>query len=199
MNHRQPSHLSAGARRALHGLSLLLLPALAPEGVQAGPQSGRTPGHRAPEPPPTPYLAVVGAPPLRFAEPAPPPDLTTRPPAAAPPRPALTQTEEVVATENLAAAKSVAEAAPAAATPDSITDTQTVVQDTPPPSPNKVPPAILPDDNRPPVRAEDFLPFFQIPGSSRRASDVMLVTPVPNGAPAPAPLPPSSATYNQSK
>ena len=29
-----------------------------------------------------------------------------------------------------------------------------------------VPPAILPDDTRPHVRAEDFLPFFQIPGAA---------------------------------
>lgn len=168
--------------------------------MQAGPHRGRTaPGPRAPEPTPTPYLAVVGAPPLRFAEPAPPPDLTTRPPAAAPPRPALTPTEETVAAENITAAKSVAEGAPATTPPTPLAETAPTAADTPLPAPTKVPPAILPDDNRPPVRAEDFLPFFQIPGSSRRASDVMLVAPVPPGAPTPAPLPPSSATYNQSK
>ena len=50
----------------------------------------------------------------------------------------------------------------------------------PPISAKPIPPAILPDDTRPRVRAEDFLPYFRIPG-----------------VPVPAQLPPSSATYTQ--
>lgn len=196
MNHREPTHLSAGARRALHCLSLLLLPALAPGGGDPGLRDRRPPpGGRPPEPKPTPYLVVIGAPALRFAEAVPPPDLTTRPGAAAPPHPASTPAEEAVATENIAAAQSIAEAArEAAATP--VTEALAPVKETPPPV--KTPPAILPDDARPPVRAEDFLPFFQVPGSARRPEDIMLIAPVPM-APAAAPLPPSSATYIQSK
>jgi hypothetical protein len=44
----------------------------------------------------------------------------------------------------------------------------------------------LPDDLRQPTRPEDFLPYFQLPGPG-----------VNPGVPAPAPLPPSSATYTQ--
>ena len=57
-------------------------------------------------------------------------------------------------------------------------------RDTGPPKPapavaqpsKPAPAAILPDDTRPVIRAEDFLPYFQVPGA----------------------LPPSSATYTQS-
>lgn len=63
-------------------------------------------------------------------------------------------------------------------------------------SPAKTPAAILPDDTRPKVRAEDFLPFFQFPGNTPANGDVTVVAPVPN-APTAAPLPASSATYRQ--
>jgi hypothetical protein len=56
----------------------------------------------------------------------------------------------------------------------------------------------LPDDTRPTIRPEDFLPYFQIPGSARHPADVTLLVPVPSAAPAPASLTPSSATYTQS-
>ncbi|WP_415908155.1 hypothetical protein [Oleiharenicola sp. Vm1] len=61
----------------------------------------------------------------------------------------------------------------------------------------KPPATILPDDTRPKVRAEDFLPFFQFPGSAPANGDVTVVAPVPNAAPGAAPLPASSATYRQ--
>jgi hypothetical protein len=63
--------------------------------------------------------------------------------------------------------------------------------------PGKTPPPILPDDTRPKVRAEDFLPFFQFPGSASANGDVTVVAPVPSSAPTAAPLPASSATYRQ--
>jgi len=59
--------------------------------------------------------------------------------------------------------------------------------------PGPPPPAILPDDTRPKVRAEDFLPFFQFPGSGANPSDVT-VAPAPTE---PGKLPPSTATYRQ--
>jgi hypothetical protein len=191
MNHREPPHLRVGARRALHMLSLLLLPALAPKGADALPR-----GHRPLERgnPPTPYLPALGVPTLRFQEATPPPDLVTRPPAAAPPQPALSTTENSVAADNAAA---VARSVPAAqeAEPTHPTAAKTTPKDTGTPPP----PAILPDDGRPAIRPEDFLPYFQIPGTARHAGDVNLLVPVPGSAPAPAPLPPSSATYNLTK
>ena len=62
---------------------------------------------------------------------------------------------------------------------------QAPAADTPPESTHG-PLPILPDDLRQPTRPEDFLPYFQLPGPG-----------VNPGVPAPAPLPPSSATYTQ--
>ncbi len=203
MNYREPPHLPAGVRRALHCLSLLLLPALAPEGVRALPHSG-TPGGRLDlrNANVTPYLPNLGAPPLRIQDASPPPDLVTRPAAAAPPTPALTPTETSVALENAAAARSTAvtteeriEPAPPPEQPEAPAAQAPV----PAPAPEKTPPPILPDNARPTVRPEDFLPYFQIPGSSHRSPDVTLLVPAAPTAPAPAAtLPPSSATYTQS-
>ncbi len=200
MNHREPPHLPAAARRALHCLSLLLLPALAPKGADALPQArpGRE-GAPPQAPKPVSYLSVVGAPPLRFEEALPPPDLTTRPAAAAPPQPALTATENSVAAENSAAARSIVASTPATPTltAGSATETKPAAKEEPVAA--KPPAAILPDDARPVVKPEDFLPFFQIPGSAAKPGDVTLVAPVSATAPAPAAsIPPSSATYTQS-
>jgi len=140
-----------------------------------------------------PYLPIVGAPPLRFQEVTPPADLVTRPAAAAPPVPALSLTESSVALANAAAAHSAAMATRAPEeTPAATVKPESKVTEAPA-APAKGAPAILPDDARPQVHPEDFLPYFQIPGATRQPGDV---TPV---APAPAPLPPSSATYTQSK
>lgn len=204
MNHREPPHLSAGTRRALHCLSLLLLPAMAPEGAHALPRSNPHGAGHDRRTDPQPYLPVTGAPPLRFQEATPPPDLVTRPAAAAPPTPALTPTETSVALANAAAARSatltdanadVTPPQPAADTPPASSATPTPAL-TPPP---KTPSAILPDNVGPAVRPEDFLPYFQIPGSAQAAGDVTVFTPAPKAPPAPAPLPPSSATYRQTK
>jgi hypothetical protein len=195
MNHREPPHLPAGVRRALHCLSLLLLPAMAPDGVHAIARSRPTQGG-ALGAGSTPYLPVAGSPPLRFQEAAPPPDLTTRPAAAAPPTPALTPTESSVAQANADASRSTTIAEPAQSQPAAPTAEKAPAKDAPLPR-AKTPPPILPDDARPAVRPEDFLPYFQIPGSAQNPSDVTLLVPAPRSAPAPAPLPPSSATYTQ--
>ncbi len=199
MNHRAHTHLRVGVRRALHCLTLMLLPAATPKNLPALTHSGATAG-----PPntfgPEPYLPALGAPALRFQLAAPPPDLTTRPAASAPPVPALSPTEATVVQANLAAAHSSA--------PEPITPTppgQTVAVQTPSPAPvapttptKPAPPPILPDDTRHSVRPEDFLPYFQMPGSARLPNDINLIVPAGPSAPAPAPLPPSTATYTQS-
>jgi hypothetical protein len=47
-----------------------------------------------------------------------------------------------------------------------------------------------------PIMVDDFLPYFQLPGSTQ-AGDASAV-PAPRSAPGPAPLPASSAVYQQS-
>ena len=201
MNLREPPHLPGGVRRALHCLTALLLQALAPDVAIALPRirpPGSGPDLRNAEP--LPYLPRLNAPPLRFQEATPPPDLVTRPPAAAPPTPALSLTETSVAQANAAAAHTTGAGPPAG-------DTSTKPDSGPPPNPApaaspaqppaKPPVSILPDSVRPTVRPEDFLPYFQIPGSVRAPADVTLGVPAAPSAPAPATLPPSSATYRQ--
>ncbi len=202
MNQCDQPPMPARVRKALHCLSLVLLPALAPEGVHALPRARmpRASAHWQPAEP-IPYLRATGAPPLRFQEAAPPPDLASRPPGAAPPVPALTPTESTVALENAAAAAAlsppgpvpVAASEPAANAPGAAAAPS-------PALPAKSPPPILPDDVRPTVRPEDFLPFFQIPGSARRPAEVSVIAPanVANPAPNAPAIPPSSATYTQS-
>jgi hypothetical protein len=50
---------------------------------------------------------------------------------------------------------------------------------------------IIPDTVRPQVQAEDFLPFFLIPGTTSKPDGQ-----VP-AAPQPGQMPPSTATYTQ--
>ena len=201
MNHRESPPLSAGARRALRCLSLLLVPALAPETAPAMPRSrhafrqgvGEHGGDSLP------YLAMVGAPPLRFEKSAPPPDLVMRPAAAAPPVPSLTLTESSVALANAAAARSTA-ATTRGEDEAPVTELPAIAAVAPPPPPKPTPRAIIPDDTRPKVRPEDFLPYFQIPGSARSANEVNVIMPANAFTPPPpATLPPSTATYTQSK
>ena len=195
MNHREPPLLPAGARRALRYLSLLLLPALAPKSAHSLPHSRPVPGAPANlgGDEPAPYLPLLGALPLRFQSAPPPPDLTTRPAAAAPPVPAPSPTESSVAQANAAAVQ------PAAATKRVADETPLAdlkPRETPPPA-KPVPPPILPDDARQAIRPEDFLPYFQIPGSAKQPGDVNVIVPAALAAPAPAPLPPSSVIYTQ--
>jgi hypothetical protein len=71
----------------------------------------------------------------------------------------------------------------------------------PAPNPAKAPPpAIIPDDARPSVRPEDFLPYFQLPGAGK-PGDVNLLVPASalRGDTGSLPVQPSSATYTQSK
>lgn len=170
-------------------LTAFLLPAIGPGVFYGQPRAGRTdkPSVAVLRRIQLPYLPVCGAPPLRFERPAPPPDVATDPPAAAPPIPSLDPTETLVATANSAAMQPVEPApAPAAvAEPDATEPAKTA------------PRPILPDDTRPAVRAEDFLPFFRVPGAGRNPAGASIVVPgVPAAPPGPA-NPPSSATYTQ--
>jgi hypothetical protein len=189
MNHRESPHVSAGTRKALRCLSLLLVPALALEEGRAGPRL-RNAMRSCAEP--APYLPILGAQPLRIEEAPPPPDLTSRPAAGAPPVPALSPTESAVAAANADAAHPVTSTTgetttPAADATDKATDVAHVIA--PPPAAPKTPPPILPDTTHPTVRPEDFLPYFQIPGTGHSAPD----------APVPGTIPQSSATYIQSR
>jgi hypothetical protein len=164
-------------------LSLLMLQhALAPSIADAHARS-RLPVSPGDNPASLPYLKVTGALPLRFEEPAPPPpDLSSRPAAGAPPQPPFALTAEAVP----AAIMPVEVAQPK---PDVIAPAAVLP---PPTKPADITPSILPDDTRVSTRAEDFLPFFQFPGSGN--GDVTLTPPRPAQ---PGQLPPSSATYQQ--
>ncbi|HEY0967498.1 MAG TPA: hypothetical protein VGD88_08920 [Opitutaceae bacterium] len=198
--------MSLRLRQASHCLALLLLPALAPGFSRAMPRPRVNPGPDAAVQPrhlPQPYLRVVGAPPLRFAADAPPPDLVTRPPAAGTP-PGLADNHE---TEPAPSLGNLDNSAPETASTTEVVDAMPVpsvqpadvapasrMPSTPAPS---GPAPILPDDTRPSLRPEDFLPFFQLPGTSGVSADVTVIAPVPRQAPAPPAQPPSSATYRQ--
>lgn len=184
MNHREPPHLLADTRKASHCLALLLLSAMAP--------------HRAPALPrvaePTPYLPAMGAPPLRFRPPFPPSDSALHLSAAAP-KPAIAPHEALIDPAQTAAPQ----ASPVSATEENHSTTASTDKpsDSNASTPARPPLPILPDTARPAIRPEDFLPYFQIPGSARHADDVTLLVPAPKAAPAPATIPPSSATYTQ--
>lgn len=201
MNHREQTHLRRGVRRTLHSLSLLLLPIVAPKTVSAltlprarADRSAESGEDRAQQP----YLPVIGTLALRFQAAPPPPDLTSRPAAAAPPVPALSPTETAVAQANLAAANPGAPVVPAAPPrPELPPETAKLAAATVAPA-RPAPPPILPDDSQPSVRPEDFLPYFQVPGSSRQPGDVNVIAPAYRGATGSIPAPPSSATYTQS-
>jgi hypothetical protein len=138
-----------------------------------------------------PYLRVAAAPTLRFAEAPPPPDLTTHQPAGAPPK---LEASAAPATEPTADRPAVAKAESISAdvTVSPVKNTVQVTGEVAKPEKEKpsgpAPAPILPDDTRPRVRPEDFLPYFTFPGSSTLDAPT---------APAPGRQPPSSATYRQ--
>ncbi|HVU33144.1 MAG TPA: hypothetical protein VHE61_06895 [Opitutaceae bacterium] len=193
MKDREPPYSPAGLRRALRCLSLLLLPALTLDEGYAGP---RMPSAFRPSAEAAPYLPVLGSPSLRFQEALPPPDLATRPAAGAPPVAALSPAESSVAVANATAARSTVapeESAAPAGKPPSSAPKPAVVATRPA---EKTPAPILPDTARPVVHPEDFLPFFEIPGTRRPNGDLIVVPTVPV-PPTPGTLPPSTATYTQ--
>jgi hypothetical protein len=157
----------------LSGLAVLFLPAWAIKSTPSPslPSPGTLPEDRRGMP----YLRVIGPTPLRFEDaPIPPPDLVTRPVAGGPPQPA-------------------APVAPAAGTPPPPSPAAGQNQASPP-APGQLsatpPVPILPDETRPKVQPEDFLPFFQFPAAP---GDVIAPAATnPSDRP-----PPSSASYRK--
>lgn len=183
MNQRVPTPVSVGARRRwlflyllLPGLTDTAHPTIAKRSDKEAAANGRT----------RPYLSLACAPPLRFQDVVPPPDLSTRPPAGDPPKPDEPAAEDVIPPKQ-PEDEVVSAAAPAPASIPSPAKPTAAAGEPPPPPP------ILPDDARNRAKPEDFLPFFQYPGSEA-GPDGLLVPPLP---PIPGTVPPSTATYHQ--
>ena len=135
---------------------------------------------RPPEAEEIPYLASAGAPPLRFrAMAAPLPPIVALAPVAEPPPPEKAAAAPIPARP--------AAAVPPAARPAAPPPPAAAPREKPP---QRAPSPVLSDDTRAPVRSEDFLPYFQLPGTPGQPEDVRV-------PPVPATLPPSSATYLQ--
>jgi hypothetical protein len=134
-----------------------------------------------------PYLAIVGAPGLRFAEriSAPanwsPPPHSNQPPQPTKEEPAKPDSETSAPSESKAHTQGAPDIAVGPET-NPATPQQPIGKQ----SPGNPPVPILPDDSHPKVRPEDFLPFFQFPGLYHEI----------NNNPNPPPTP-SSATYRQ--
>ena len=185
--------LLTGLGRFVRCLTLVLLPALVAEGGQTG-STYRDPAGAPPESSPespypysSPYLAVVGPPPMRFREPPAPPSFELEPVAAGP-----AQLEEnIPASPPPAAGGRLDSSQPMAASPKS--PIRSPSSSAPANRPEEgEPSSILPDDMRREVRPEDLLPYFQYPRNGGA------VIGVPGAAqPAQPALPPSSATYRQ--
>ena len=199
MNSRATPPATAKGRRAWLFLSVLM-PALASKVNTQNPSLPPPPEHGSSRP----YLQVIGPPPLRFEDVLPPPDLSVRPPAGAPPRPNPPATVDVVPARTAAApaaTKSVPTVTAGPASPASAPLTPAPAPVSAPASAsagngtsgNGSPAPILPDDVPASVRPDDFLPYFQYPGATQQ--------PEPRYGRGreqpPAPQPTSTATYNQ--
>lgn len=190
MNHCAPTHRSAWLRCVLRGVTLLLLPFWLPDTSHSSVMSRRRvlPADSNAS---VPYVRAMGSPALRFRDaPVPPPDLVVRPVAGGPPQPAAPAANSAPKiAESAAPAPSPAPAEkPAVESAQAIPSVPGGLA-----APTTPPPSILPDETRPKVREEDFLPFFQFPASR----DVTVIAPIPASPPAPGPAPTSSATYRQ--
>jgi hypothetical protein len=170
---------SAQVRQAYLRLALCLLPGAALSEALSAPPRGATATR--------PYLTCAAAPLIRFAEAPPLPDLSVRPPAGAPPNPPSPDSAPDPATDVTPAVPNTVQPQPANE-PTNRNDAQ---------APAPVPPRIIPDDTRPAVRPEDFLPFFIFPGSAQGSGNPAVVLPGSLTPAVPGTLPPSTATYRQ--
>jgi hypothetical protein len=193
MNHREPPHPSAAVRQALLCLAPLLLTAVTPHRVNAIPRRPViTFTARVAET--IPYLPINGAPPLRFAE-------APAPVKPADPLRALSENtlsaSAQTSTPPLGTDSTPVDGTSSSALSEALAgEAATAPRDSAAPA-AKSPAPILTDEVRPTVRAEDFLPYFQIPASARKPGDVTLLVPGIPTPPAPGTLPASSATYTQ--
>ncbi|MFZ5497346.1 MAG: hypothetical protein ACOZE5_18650 [Verrucomicrobiota bacterium] len=146
-----------------------------------------------------PYLATLGAPALRFQDPAPVPPPTVKPIASGPPVAASAPEEAAVslANDQAAAATPPVPVPAAVSTPTPESTSQPAAEEpakqASTPTPKALP--ILPDDTRRTVQSQDFLPLFRLPGSGGPVEETTIVVPGVPTPPAPGTLPPSSATY----
>jgi hypothetical protein len=145
-----------------------------------------------------PYLATMGAPAMRFLDPAPVPPPVVKAIASGPPVAASAPEEAAVSLANDRAAAStppmpVPVSSPdlAGAKPGQPLPSETAKPESP--TPKALP--ILPDDTRRKVQSQDFLPLFRLPGSGGPVEDMSVIMPGVPVPPAPGNLPPSSATY----
>ncbi len=165
---------------------------LTPAGASALPRPNSANAHPSDMASPSGYLAVVGAPQLRFQTKT----VVAEAVAKAPDAPVAALSKSSSSPHNDFISPKIPGTADNATEPSSVILPEKTVATTPAPA-VKSPPAIIQDDLRPTARAEDFLPYFQMPGSARSSGDVTLLTPGLRSAPAPAAIPPSSATYTQ--
>lgn len=186
MNHRETTSVPFGAVSALLCMALLL----PTTGFARGCPLAGTPS-AAMLVQDHPYLVSVGAPSLRFAEP--PPEALQRPNLSPAP---IASTSDVIPPESLASSSLPTDSTATSGTPSTAIAKPSANNTTgEQPAASHTPPPIIPDEVRPRVRPEDFLPFFQIPVS--QPGDVNVVVPAARSASAPATIPISSATYTQ--
>ena len=152
-------------------------------GDGADPASPESRPPRAPQPGAYGYLGVIGPPPLRFMEPESPLE-----PPGPPPAPEAAKPKVI---EKVAATSITPDVVVNPGIPDSARKTSRQEQVTS----AGAPPPLIPDDSSPRVRPEDFLPFFQFPGS-RRGLDGGSI-PAPATPAAPSTLQPSSASFRE--
>lgn len=185
MNQREQPSAPRGAL-ALPCLAMLLLPILAVSPAKGGPGLAcQLPAQRT-------YLAIVGAPPLRFLD-APLPPAPVPHPIAVEASAASTSARisDPASDVSLLPASSTAASPLAHTTGEASADTPSPPAE---PTASQTPAPIIPDEMHPRVHAEDFLPYFRIPIAQ---PDDMNVVPVPRSPASGAPLPSSSATYTQ--
>ena len=148
-----------------------------------------------------PYLAIYGAPLLRFQDVIPP-----APPAvkATPSGPPIAASAPVVAEVSQANDQATASTPPQPqvnlspdfADPAQLAHGESKAQPVQTPIAAK-PLPIIPDDTRPRVQSQDFLPLFRFPGTSSANEEISVIAPGIPVPTAPRSLPPSSATYQQ--
>lgn len=193
MNQREPTSVPKGMGQALPRLTLLLLPFLSGVCASAQPRLILQASLKQQ----TPYMVAVGAPALRFQEPAPSAELAVRPPIPNATRPA---TPELPSSNLDPITRQIPDLASSSSSSSSSSETTRGAIHEPSEEPAATAPArtplpILADEIRPQARAEDFLPYFQIPAGG--ANDVNVIVPVPRAPATPSSLPLSSATYTQ--
>ncbi len=197
MNHREPSPTRRSVVRAGHCLALVLLAELNARAAHAGTRlrvvAPTVLGYTWVDS--LPYTMAGGSPPMRFAPEPPSPEIS----AVAALLPATADsTPDPAAKSQPDEPKADVPDVELAVTPAASNSSMAAPVKTPSQPASLHTSELLPDEAHPQVRPEDFLPFFQVPGSTRQPGSVSLIVPLSPAPPAPPAQPPSSATYIQS-